>query len=159
VAFGSTRRAGVATEDDSNLAMLLRAGTPAACIVAKFWDLHVREELRISREANLEIIHDSISYLRKRLDEVIVDAEHFFDGLAANPEFTLECLRVAADAGATLVCLCDTRGGSLPADIEAGVRAAAQVPVPLGIHCHNDGELAVANSIAGIEAGCVQVQG
>jgi 2-isopropylmalate synthase len=160
VAFGSTRRANVGAADDQNLAMLLRAGTPAACIVGKTWDLHVREELRVSREANLEIIHDSVSFLRRRLDEVILDAEHFFDGYAANPEFALECLRVAADAGATLLCLCDTRGGSLPNQIDASVRAAlAATDVPLGIHCHNDGELAVANSIAGIEAGCVQVQG
>ena len=160
VAFGSTRRATVAASEDQNLAMLLRAETPVACIVAKFWDLHVREELRISREANLEIIHDSVTFLRKRLDEVIVDAEHFFDGFAANPEFTLDCLRAAADAGATAVCLCDTRGGSVPSQITAGVDAARAVSdVPLGIHCHNDGELAVANSIAGIQAGCVQVQG
>jgi 2-isopropylmalate synthase len=160
VAFGSTRRANVAAAEDSNLAMILRAGTSVACIVAKFWDLHVREELRISREANLEIIYDSVAYLRKRLDEVIVDAEHFFDGFAANPDFTLECLRVAADAGATLVCLCDTRGGSLPQHVVAGVEAAkVAADVPLGIHCHNDGEMAVANSIAAVEAGCVQVQG
>jgi 2-isopropylmalate synthase len=160
VAFGSTRRANVTVSEDANLAMILRTGAPAACIVAKFWDLHVREELRISREANLEVIHDSVSFLRKRLDEVIVDAEHFFDGVSANPGFTLECLRVAADAGATLVCLCDTRGGSLPSQIVAGVDAArAAADVPFGIHCHNDGELAVANSIAAIEAGCVQVQG
>jgi 2-isopropylmalate synthase len=101
-----------------------------------------------------------VSYLKKRLDEVILDAEHFFDGWAANPEFTLECLKAAADAGATLICLCDTRGGSMPAQITAGVQAAqAAVGVPLGIHCHNDSELAVANSLAAVEAGCVQVQG
>lgn len=160
VAFGSTRRANVAADDDENLKMLLRAGTPVACIVAKFWDLHVREELRISREANLDVIRESVEFLRRRLDEVIVDAEHFFDGWAANPEFALECLRAAAEAGASLVCLCDTRGGSLPGQVAAGVRAAAEAAdVPLGIHCHDDGELAVANSIAAVEAGAVQVQG
>jgi 2-isopropylmalate synthase len=160
VAFGSTRRPNVAAHEDQNLAMILKAGTPVACIVGKTWDLHVREELRISREANLELLHDSIAYLRRRLDEVILDAEHFFDGFAANPEFTLECLRAAADAGATLVCLCDTRGGSLPTHIAAAVEAArGAVDVPLGIHCHNDSELAVANSLAAVEAGCVQVQG
>ncbi|HEY8515758.1 MAG TPA: citramalate synthase [Candidatus Binatia bacterium] len=160
VAFGSTRRPNVPAHEDQNLAMILKAGTPVACIVGKTWDLHVREELRISREANLELLHDSISYLKKRLDEVILDAEHYFDGFAANPEFTLECLRAAADAGATLICLCDTRGGSLPSQIVAGVEAAKQaVDVPLGIHCHNDSELAVANSLAAVEAGCVQVQG
>lgn len=160
VAFGSTRRPGNTAASDENLKMILDAGTPAACIVGKTWDLHVREELRISREANLELIHDSVSYLKKRLDEVILDAEHFFDGWAANPEFTLECLKAAADAGATVICLCDTRGGSMPSQITAGVKAAQSVVgVPLGIHCHNDSELAVANSLAAVEAGCVQVQG
>jgi len=160
VAFGSTRRPNNPAGEDQNLAMILAAGTPVACIVGKTWDLHVREELRISREANLEVIHDSITFLKKRLDEVILDAEHFFDGWAANPEFTLECLRVAADAGATAICLCDTRGGSMPAQVTAGVAAAlGAVDVPLGIHCHNDSELAVANSLAAVEAGCVQVQG
>src|SRR5262249_54405889 len=104
VAFGSTRRANVKASDDQNLAMILRAEVPVACIVGKTWDLHVREELRISQDANIEILHDSIAYLRRRLDEVILDAEHFFDGLAANPEFTLECLSAAADAGASLIC-------------------------------------------------------
>ncbi|MFM8411548.1 MAG: citramalate synthase [Alphaproteobacteria bacterium] len=160
VAFGSTRRVNRRAEEDENLDLILRAGTPVACIVAKFWDLHVREELRISREANFDVIRDSVAFLRERLDEVIVDAEHFFDGWAANPEFALECLRAAAEAGATCVCLCDTRGGSMPSTIEAGVRASlATVDVPLGIHCHNDGELAVANSIAAVEAGAIQVQG
>ena len=160
VAFGSTRRANVKPSEDENLAMVLRAGAPAACIVGKTWDLHVREALRISEAANLEILADSIAYLRRRLDEVILDAEHFFDGFAANPEFTLACLKAATEGGATLICLCDTRGGSMPADIDRGVRAArAAVALPLGIHCHNDGELAVANSIAGVQAGCVQVQG
>ena len=160
VAFGSTRRPGNTAAADENLKMILDAGTPVACIVGKTWDLHVREELRISREANLELIHDSVSYLRKRLDEVILDAEHFFDGWAANPEFTLECLKAAADAGATLICLCDTRGGSMPSQVTAGVTAAkGAVGIPLGIHCHNDSELAVANSLAAVEAGCVQVQG
>lgn len=160
VAFGSTRRVNRRAEEDENLDLILRAGTPVACIVAKFWDLHVREELRISREANFDVIRDSVAFLRERLDEVIVDAEHFFDGWAANPEFALDCLRAAAEAGATCVCLCDTRGGSMPSTIEAGVRASlATVDVPLGIHCHNDGELAVANSIAAVEAGAIQVQG
>ena len=140
--------------------MILRAGTSAACVVGKTWDLHVREALRVSREENLEIIRDTMKFLRANLDEVIFDAEHFFDGWVANPEFTIECLRAAADGGATLVCLCDTRGGSLPGDIRAGVEAAqAAVDTPLGIHCHNDGEMAVANSVAGVQAGCIQVQG
>ena len=159
-AFGSTRRAGVKASDDHNLALCLRAETPVVTIVGKTWDLHVRDDLRISLKANLEVIHDSIAYLRKHVDEVIFDAEHFFDGLAANREYALECVRTAGEAGAALVCLCDTRGGSLPEQVGAGVDAARTVTaVPFGIHCHNDCELAVANSIAGIEHGCVQVQG
>lgn len=160
VAFGSTRRAGTSAESDANLAMILRAGTRAACVVGKTWDLHVREALRVSAEENLEIIHDTMRFLRAHLDEVIFDAEHFFDGLKANREFTLQCLRAAADGGATLLCLCDTRGGSLPGEVISAVEAARDaVATPLGIHCHNDGEMAVANSIAGVQAGCVQVQG
>ena len=159
-AFGSTRRAGVRASEDRNLALLVRAETPVVTIVGKTWDLHVRDDLRISLKANLEVIHDSVAYLRKHVDEVIFDAEHFFDGLAANREHALECLRAAAEAGATLICLCDTRGGSLPEQVGAGVDAArAAVATPLGIHCHNDCELAVANSVAGMEHGCVQVQG
>src|SRR5207249_3500663 len=138
----------------------LAAETPVVTIVGKSWDLHVREDLRIPLAENLEVIHDSVAFLRTRTDEVIFDAEHFFDGLAADRDYALACVRAAADAGATLVCLCDTRGGSLPAAIGAGVDAArAAVPTPLGIHCHNDCELAVANSVEGIAHGCVQVQG
>jgi 2-isopropylmalate synthase len=159
-AFGSTRRAGVRASEDRNLALCLRAETPVVTIVGKTWDLHVREDLRIPLEENLEVIRDSVAYLRKRVDEVIFDAEHFFDGLVAARDYALACVRAAADAGATLICLCDTRGGSLPGQVSEGVAAArAAVATPLGIHCHNDCELAVANSVAGIEGGCVQVQG
>jgi 2-isopropylmalate synthase len=159
-AFGSTRRAGIRADKDRNIALLVAADTPAVTIVGKTWDLHVRDDLRISLEENLEVIADSVAYLAKHVDQVIFDAEHFFDGLAANREHTLAAVRAAADAGAALICLCDTRGGSLPEQIAAGVDAArAAVKTPLGIHCHNDCELAVANSVAGIEHGCVQVQG
>ena len=159
-AFGSTRRAGIRASDDRNLQLCVRAGTPVVTIVGKTWDLHVREDLRIPLAENLEVIHDTMAYLRKHADEVIFDAEHFFDGLAANRDYTLRCLQAAADGGATLLCLCDTRGGSLSQDVAAGVEAAREaVGGPLAIHCHNDCELAVANSVAGIEAGCVQVQG
>jgi 2-isopropylmalate synthase len=160
-AFGSTRRAGVRAADDHNLALCLRAETPVVTIVGKTWDLHVRDDLRIPLEENLEVIRDSIAYLKTHTDEVIFDAEHFFDGLAANRDYALACLRAAADAGVDLVCLCDTRGGSVPTGIGAGVEAARAVlgTTPLAIHCHNDCELAVANSIEAIDHGCVQVQG
>lgn len=159
-AFGSTRRANVAPAKDANLDLLKRTGAPVATIVGKTWDLHVRDALRISQAANLEIINDSVAYLLRSFDEVILDAEHFFDGWKANPEYSLACLQAAAEGGATMICLCDTNGGSLPAEIQAGVIAASEaVDVSLGIHCHNDGELAVANSLAAVEAGCLQVQG
>jgi 2-isopropylmalate synthase len=159
-AFGSTRRANVKASADRNLQLILSADTPVATVVGKTWDLHVREALRISQEANLEILHDTIAYLKKHIDEVIFDAEHFFDGLADNREFALKCLRAVDDAGVDLICLCDTNGGRLPHEIEAGVRAAAEaVRCPIGIHCHNDSEVAVANSVAAVRAGAVQVQG
>jgi 2-isopropylmalate synthase len=159
-AFGSTRRAGVKASDDRNLLLCVRADTPVVTIVGKTWDFHVRDDLRIPLAENLEVIRDTMAYLRRHADEVIFDAEHFFDGFAANREYALQCLEAAADGGATALCLCDTRGGSLPEQVAAGVEAArAAVSTPLAIHCHNDCELAVANSIAGIEHGCVQVQG
>jgi len=159
-AFGSTGRAGVRASEDRNLTMLLRAKTPVITIFGKTWDLHVREGLRISKRANLELIHDSIRYLKQHADEVIFDAEHFFDGFRDNPAYAIECVTAAADAGADLVCLCDTNGGRLPADVVAGVEAVrAAIGTSLGIHCHNDSELAVANSLTAVEHGAVQVQG
>jgi 2-isopropylmalate synthase len=159
-AFGSTRRANIAAADDFNIRLLLKAETPVVTIVGKTWDLHVRDDLRISKKANLEVIADSIAYLKKKVDEVFFDAEHFFDGYQANPEYALECIAAAAEAGADAIVLCDTRGGRMPHEILAATRTAAQtVSVSLGIHCHNDCELAVANSLAGVEGGAVQVQG
>src|SRR5215470_8619556 len=107
-AFGATRRAGARAGDDANLRMLLRAETPVVTIFGKTWDLHVRDDLRISKKANLEVIHDTIAYLKRHVDTVIFDAEHFFDGHRNNPEFALECVRTAADAGADYVVLCET---------------------------------------------------
>ncbi len=159
-AFGSTRRANLKASQDRNLELILRAGAPVATVVGKTWDLHVREALRISHEHNFEVIHDTIAYLKKHVDEVIFDAEHFFDGMAANQDFALKCLSAAADAGADLICLCDTNGGRLPFEIEEMVRLArAAVSCPLGIHCHNDSDVAVANTIAAVRAGAVQIQG
>jgi 2-isopropylmalate synthase len=159
-AFGSTRRVNVKASHDANVAMLLRAETPVVTIFGKAWDLHVRDDLRISKSANLEVIFDTVSHLKRRVDQVIFDAEHFFDGYRANSEFALECVRVASDAGADLLCLCDTNGGRLPQEIAVGVDAVrAIVQTPIGIHCHNDSELAVANSLMAVEHGAVQVQG
>jgi 2-isopropylmalate synthase len=159
-AFGSTRRAGVRASEDKNLEKLLRARTPVVTIFGKSWDLHVRDDLRIPLGENVELIHDTVRYLKRHVGEVIYDAEHFFDGYRHKPAYAIECVRAAADAGADLLCLCDTNGGRLPGEIAAGVDAVrAAVTTPLGIHCHNDGELAVANSLAAVEHGAVQVQG
>ncbi len=159
-AFGSTRRPGVTCDADRNVRMLLEAETPVVTIVGRTWDLPVTRDLRIPLDENIELIADTIAYLKARVDEVIFDAEHFFDGYRAAPDYALACIRAAAQAGATLVCLCDTRGGSVPADVAAATTAAAAaIAAPVGIHCHNDAELAVANSLAAIAAGATQVQG
>jgi 2-isopropylmalate synthase len=159
-AFGSTRRANVRAAADRNLDLILRADTPVANVVGKTWDLHVRDALRISQQANLEVLNDTIAYLKKHVDEVIFDAEHFFDGYADNPDYAIACLKAVADGGVDLICLCDTNGGRLPHEIEAMVGAArAAISCPVGIHCHNDSEVAVANTIAAVRAGAIQVQG
>ncbi len=159
-AFGMTRRGGTNASKDLNLRKLIEAETPAITIFGKTWQLHVLEDLRISREENLDVINDSVQYLHRHTGEVIFDAEHFFDGYKDDPEYALRCLKAAADGGASTVVLCDTNGGNLPSLIAAATRAAAAaVSVPLGIHCHNDSDLAVANSLAAVEAGAVQVQG
>ncbi len=126
-AFGSTRRAGTRANEDRNLDKLLRAETPVVTIFGKSWDLHVRDDLRIPEAENLEIIHDTVRYLKERVDEVIFDAEHFFDGYHHNPIYALECVKVAADGGADVLCLCDTNGGRLPDEIAAGVSAVREV--------------------------------
>ncbi len=159
-AFGSTRRVGVRASADNNIKKLLRAETPVVTIFGKTWDLHVRDDLRITNDENLEIIFDSIQYLKRHVDEVIFDAEHFFDGYRANPEFATECCRVAREAGADLLCLCDTNGGRLPNEVAAAVDAVREATgAPIGIHCHNDSNLAVANSLIAVEHGATQVQG
>ena len=159
-AFGSTRRPGISPERDENLALILAAGTPAAALFGKSWDLHVREALRTTPDENLAMIEDSVRYLRSRGIEVVYDAEHFFDGWKANPEYALATLRAAERAGASVVVLCDTNGGCLPHEIRAGVGAARRaVKGPLGIHTHNDGELGVANTLVAVDAGCAHVQG
>ncbi|GIW45838.1 MAG: (R)-citramalate synthase [Candidatus Binatia bacterium] len=159
-AFGSTARAGLRPNQDPIFRKLLQAETPVVTIFGKTWDLHVREDLRIPLEANLELIYESIAYLKRHVDVVIFDAEHFFDGYRANPDFAIECCRVAAEAGADWLCLCETNGGRMPDEVAQGVDAVRQaVATPLGIHCHNDSELAVANSLIAVQHGVRQVQG
>jgi 2-isopropylmalate synthase len=161
-AFGSTRRHNLSAADDANLIALVQSGAGVTCIVGKTWDLHIKEALRVSPEQNLAMIAESIEFLRRETGRpVFYDAEHFFDGLKANKECALATVKAAFDAGAERIVLCDTNGGSLPEDILDGVREVRRcLPrAAFGIHVHNDGGLAVANSLAAIQAGCVQVQG
>jgi len=160
VAFGMTRRKGLAVEQDPGLRALLDAETPAVSIVAKAWDLHVREVLRVELEENLTMIRETVAFMKTAGREVIFDAEHFYDGYAENPDYALACLAAARDAGADLLVLCDTNGGGLPRTVaEVTALVAGQFPLPLGIHAHNDGGLAVANTLAAVAAGAVHVQG
>ncbi len=159
-AFGATRRKGLSCDRDPGLQGLCKAGTPVATIFGKSWELHVTDALRIPLEENLDIIHDSIRWLTKHFDEVIYDAEHFFDGYKHNPEYALKTLAAAAEAGPDWIVLCDTNGGSLPHEIEEIVSTVRErLESRLGIHCHNDCELGVANSLAAVRAGADQVQG
>jgi 2-isopropylmalate synthase len=160
-AFGSTRRVDKKCDKDGNINSLLEAETPVVTIVGKSWDFHVKEALRISLEENLEIIHDSIAYLKERIDEVFFDAEHFFDGYKRNPEYALSAIKAALDAGADALVLCDTNGGTLPWEVESTVRDVnLKLGNPsLGIHSHNDGELGVANTLYAVIGGAGQVQG
>ena len=161
VAFGSTRRADLEPAQDSNLAALLQAETPTVTLFGKSWLLHVRDVLRVEPERNLKMIADSCQFLRDRDREVLFDAEHFFDGYLDNPEYALDCLRAAADHGATLLVLCDTNGGTLPTVIRRVCEAVRQAlpAVELGIHCHDDAGCALANSLTAVEVGITHVQG
>lgn len=159
-AFGMTRRRDCAPEDDIGMQALRDSKAPVCTIVGKTWDLHVSEVLRVSEAENLAMIRDSIAFLVAEGRQVIYDAEHFFDGWKANPDFALRTIKAAEEAGASLVCFCDTNGGSLPEQIVAAVeRARRELRIPVGIHTHNDGELAVANSLAAVDVGAGQVQG
>ncbi|MDQ0338861.1 2-isopropylmalate synthase [Caldalkalibacillus uzonensis] len=159
-AFGSTRRPGIAAADDANLKKILESGAQTVAIFGKTWDFHVTEALQTTLDENLFMISESVQFLKGNGLEVIFDAEHFFDGFKRNPDYALKTLQAAAAAGADCVTLCDTNGGSLPHEIEAIVReVASHLLVPIGIHCHNDGELAVANTLAAVRAGARHVQG
>ena len=159
-AFGSTRKAGVRAADDVNLRALLEAETPAVAIFGKSWRLHVEKVLETTAEENLAMIADSVAFLEQNGREVVYDAEHFFDGYRADPAYAMRTVEAAAAAGADWIVLCDTNGGSLPAWVAKVVaEVRARVATPLGVHTHNDGEMAVANALAAVEAGCTQVQG
>lgn len=160
-AFGSTRRKNIKVEDDENVASLLKAETPSVAIFGKTWELHIKEILKISLEENLELITDTISYLKSKGKEVIFDAEHFFDGYKANSDYALKVLEIAIKAGADALALCDTNGGMLPNEVYTITKkVAVSFPnIRISIHCHNDTDCAVANSIMAIEAGASQVQG
>ncbi|MBA3944744.1 MAG: citramalate synthase [Herpetosiphonaceae bacterium] len=167
-AFGSTRRPGSEAANDANLKALIAAETLVCTLVGKSWTLHVTDVLETTLTENLAMIADSITYLRAQGRRVFYDAEHFFDGYRADPAYALATLHAAAEAGAECIILCDTNGGALPGFIGEVVRvvhsellddATQPLALKLGIHTHNDGELAVANSLAGIEAGATQVQG
>lgn len=160
-AFGSTHAAKTTAEADANLLALLESKAPVLTIFGKTWDIHVTEALKISLDRNLELIRDSLAFLRPHCSELFYDAEHFFDGFKANSEYALACLRAANDAGADILVLCDTNGGSMPEEIAAIMDTVrAQLPAAiLGIHAHNDCELAVANSLTAVGHGATQVQG
>ena len=160
VAFGSTRRASLSVEEDKNIKSLLDADTPTVCIFGKSWDLHVRDALNISLEENLKLIEDSVSYLKSRGREVIYDAEHFFDAYKANPDYAMDTLKVAERAGADTIVLCDTNGGALAYEVRDIINSVkTQIKTPLGIHAHNDSDMAVANSIIAVRMGVRHVQG
>jgi len=159
-AFSMTRRAGASAESDPNMQAVLAAGAAVATIVGKSWDFHVTHALGATLEENLAMIADTIAFLRPRMDEVMFDAEHFFDGFRANRAYALATLAAAEAAGAHWLVLCDTNGGTLPHDLVSIIRAVkTHVAVPLAIHVHNDAECAVANSLAAVVEGVGQVQG
>jgi len=160
-AFGSTRRANNTVEEDAGIRALLACKVPVVTIVGKTWDMHVMDVLRCSLEDNLKLCADSVAYLKKQGREVIFDAEHFFDGYKNNPVYALKVLQAAAEAGADTLALCETNGGALPEDVFAITQAVCRTlsGVEIGIHCHNDSDCAVANSLAAVRAGARHVQG
>ncbi len=162
VAFGSTRRANSKPQNDIILSALLQAKTEYITIVGKTWDMHVEVALGISKEENLNMIKDSIEFLKLNNKKVFFDSEHFFDSFKSNPEYAIKVIKTACDAGADGIILCDTNGGTLPEEVKSAVSKAKEVigeKSVIGVHCHNDCDLAVANSLAAYEAGARQIQG
>jgi 2-isopropylmalate synthase len=159
-AFGSTRRSKVTPARDNNIKTLVAAEPDAITIFGKSWDFHVHEALRISLEENLELIYDSLEYLKKNAPEVFYDAEHFFDAYKANPEYAIKTIKAAEAAKVDCIILCDTNGGTLPFELSSIITEVQKhISTPLGIHTHNDSECAVANTLMAVEKGIVQVQG
>jgi len=159
-AFSSTRRPNINIEDDKNIETLVRTGTPVYTIFGKSWDLHVTNALKVSYDENLHMIYDTISYLKKFADEVIYDAEHFFDGYKSNREYALKTIKMAEEAGADCIVLADTNGGSMWYEIEEIIDEVKKyISISLGIHTHNDSDLAVVNSLIAVKKGINHVQG
>jgi 2-isopropylmalate synthase len=162
-AFGSTRKANTRPEDDGNLRLLMQSKTPVVTIFGKTWDLHVKNALNTTLEENLEMIGDSVAFFKKAGRELVYDAEHFFDGFKANPDYALATLRRAAEAGADWLVLCDTNGGLLTFEVPDIMARVRQITDPLGVrlgsHVHNDGDLACANTLFAVQHGARQVQG
>jgi 2-isopropylmalate synthase len=160
VAFGSTHRPGHKVENDKTIKAILDSRAGYATIFGKTWDFHVKEALKTTLKENLDLIYNTISYLKERMEKVFFDAEHFFDGYVNNPEYAIKCLLAAQDAGADCLVLCDTNGGTLPEAIKDITKAVIKkVKTPVGIHAHNDSDCAVANSIMAVKAGAQHVQG
>lgn len=160
IAFGATRRANIKVEDDANIQSLLRAGTDAVAVFGKAWDFQVTDILKTTLEENINMIFETIKFFKDNGKTVVYDAEHFFDGYDANPGYAMETLRAAHRAGADTICLCDTKGASLPSHISKITSLVMEeIGCTIGIHCHNDNGMAVAGSIAAVEAGAVQIQG
>lgn len=160
-AFGSTHMNRLTPEKDPNLNALVDSGAKVMSIFGKTWDFHATNALGVTLERNIELISNSIGYLRPHVEELFFDAEHFFDGFKANPEFTLSCLKAAHEAGADVLVLCDTNGGSMPEEVAEACKVVLdKIPgCSIGIHAHNDCELAVANSLTAVKNGAVQIQG
>jgi 2-isopropylmalate synthase len=160
IAFGSTRRVNIDVSEDANVRSLLKADTSAIAIFGKSWDFHVAEVLKTTLEENLKMIYDTIKFFKDKGKEVVFDAELFFEGYRANPEYAVKTLKAAYDAGVDSICLCETTGGSLPSEIfDVTSRVVEEFNIPIGIHCHNDSGMAVANSVMAVQAGAAQVQG
>lgn len=160
VAFGSTRYKKISCEDDKNVQALLRANTPVVTLVGKAWDAQVSVVLEATLEENLAMISETVKYFKERGKEVMLDAEHFYDGYKANPAYAMLCLKAAVDAGVDVLVLCDTNGGSVPWQLAQITKTVHDTfDVRIGVHCHNDMDLAVANSISAVHAGATLVQG